>query len=344
MNVLAVITFLTPRGGLVVLATGLPLAALVLGRRRLVRACAVVRLAPPPLAREAAFALAPFACVVLLAAAATQPVVASDTGNRRIRTDAEAMFVFDISRSMLAAGSPNAETRLSRARTAAVQLRSALPEIPAGVATLTDHVSPNLFPIADEPTFEATARRVVHVLQVPPLEAAPNATFLPALTSVASDGFFTPQATRRLVIMLTDGESRPFDAEAAARALRRGHVQLVLVHVWAPDERVYGEDGAPERYRPDATSAQLLTSFAEAAGGQSFDEHELDAAGLAARAALGRGPTRPEERSVRRRALGPFLALAALLPLVFVMWRRNLLGRAPRAALSDLRWLFGRGS
>ena len=50
----------------------------------------------------------------LLAVAASQPALAHDS-RQRVRTDAQALFVIDTSRSMAAATTPAAPTRLARA-------------------------------------------------------------------------------------------------------------------------------------------------------------------------------------------------------------------------------------
>ena len=50
---------------------------------------------------------------------------------------------------MAASATPNSPTRLERAVAAAVKLRASIPDVPAGVATLTDRVLPDLFPVPD---------------------------------------------------------------------------------------------------------------------------------------------------------------------------------------------------
>jgi len=333
----AALELLTPLGGLAALSAVVPLAALALAARRAQAARRVLGLAPPPRAGRvplvAALALVP----VLLGVAAAQPVIRSSS-QVRVRTDAEAFFVIDTSRSMLAARTAGASTRLARARADAIQLRSELPEIPAGVATLTDHVLPHLFPSPDPTVFEQTVLRAVRVDAPPPATTAVVATSLGVLGSLGTQNFYSPTARQRLAIVLTDGESRAFDVQQTARALGQAPgVHVIFIHVWSSAETVFGTDGKPEQgYHVDLGSRVALDGLANAAGGSVFGEHDLKGAVRAARAALGAGPTVLEGRTVRTRTLAPYVALASLLPLLFVLGRgragglRRALGRALR--------------
>jgi von Willebrand factor type A domain len=322
MGALSEITFLTPLGALVALAAVLPIAAMIVARRRLVRACTAVRLRPPLLVDGVVTAVALSSCVLLLAVAAAQPVVLADNGTLRVRTDAEAMFVFDVSRSMLARQAPTASTRLERGKAAALKLRQDLANVPAGVATLSDRVIPDLFPVPDEPTFDATVQKVVDILQVPPLQPAPNVTNLASVTSIATQGFFTPGIRHRFLVLITDGEGQ-FDPESLAGTLNKAKVELITIRVWGANERVYGQNGRPELYRPDSRGPQLLASLAMALGTPTVTDHGLNAAVRAIRATLGKQPVEKEGRKLHKRSLAPFLALCALLPLGIVLWRRN---------------------
>ena len=60
---------------------------------------------------------------------------------------------------MAAALTPRAPTRLDRAVSAAAALRASIPNVEAGIATLTDRVLPDLLPVADRPSFDATLAR-----------------------------------------------------------------------------------------------------------------------------------------------------------------------------------------
>jgi hypothetical protein len=319
---LGALTFLSPSGGLVALGIVAPLAALLLAERRVARARDVLRLAAPSLQGWRAIVAALAAVPLLLGVAASQPAIRTQHGTR-LRTDAQALFVLDISRSMLASSGPRGRTRLARARKAALRLNSELAEVPSGVATLTDRVLPDLFPAGDAAAFASTVQHV-GIEQPPPQSVAVNATTLAPLADVATQGYYAPAARQRLLVVLTDGESQAFSAAAVARALRSGAgVSLVLVHVWSEGERVFGPSGQPESYRPDPESSQALAGLAAATGGRVFTERDLGAAAAFARSALGTGPTAARGREVRTTPLAPYVAAAALVPLLFVLRRRN---------------------
>ena len=141
--------------------------------------------------------------------------------------------------------------------------------------------------------FEQTVRRAVQVNDPPPASTAVTATTLGALAALGTQNYFSPSARERLAIVLTDGESRPFDVQATARALaRRPGVNLILVHVSSPGEAVYDEGGRPEQgYHGDPASGEIVAGLARATGGSSFGEGRIGAVAAAARAALGTGPT-----------------------------------------------------
>jgi hypothetical protein len=317
---LAALTFLSPSAGVVALAVALPLAALVVAERRLHVARALLGLVAPA-ARDRRTTVAALAAVpLLLGVAATQPVVRTQHGTR-VRTDAEALYVLDISRSMLASSAPGSATRLARARRLALGMRSQLGEVPSGVATVTDRLLPDLFPTGDPATFDSTVQHV-SIEQPPPQSVAVTATTFAALAGLGRQGYFAPTARRRLVVLLTDGESQPFSPAAVARGLRGA--SLLTIQVWDADERVYGPNGRVEPYRPDDASTSTLAGLAAAAGGRAFSEDEAAAAASAARAALGAGPTSVREARPRTTPLAPYVAAAAVFPLLVVLRRRNL--------------------
>src|SRR6202035_960764 len=99
---------------------------------------------------------------------AAGPSLRTHTGPR-IRTDAEAIFIFDTSRSMAAAANVNAPTRLEAAQSAALQLRDqSIPEVPSGVASLTTELLPHLFPTPDVDAFNSTVENALGVEKPPP--------------------------------------------------------------------------------------------------------------------------------------------------------------------------------
>jgi hypothetical protein len=211
----ASLTFLTPAGALLALTVVVPLAALALAARRERRARTLLRLSAPTLTRSWQRAAAVSAIVACLAVAAAQPALRSST-SVQVRRDAQALFVIDVSRSMLAAPAPGAKTRIARARDDAIRLRDELIDVPSGVATLTDRVLPNLLPVSDRDSFDQTVRQAVQVDNPPPESDGVTATTLAALGALGAQSFYSPSTRHRIAIVLTDGESRPFDAGRTA--------------------------------------------------------------------------------------------------------------------------------
>jgi hypothetical protein len=323
--VLASLVFLTPLGGLVAVAALLVLAAYAAGSRRVRQVRSALGLDPPSRGREWAYLAALAAVPLLLALVAMQPAWRTST-ERRVRTDAQVFVAIDTSRSMLAAAGPTSPTRLDRAKAEAIAIRAALPDVAVGVGTFTDRVLPNLLPSPSERSFASTVRQAIGIEQPPPAAASVKATTLAALADVPAGGTFAPSAKRRVLIVLTDGESRSFDPGSVAAALgRTPATALVLVHVWSAREAIYGADGTPEgAYRPDPSSTAALRSLAGATGGSVVAEGRAADAAKAVRAALGTGPTVRAGVEQRTQTLGRYIALAALLPLAVVLWRRNL--------------------
>lgn len=318
------VIFLTPLGALLALGAILPLLALVFVRRRASRVRRGVGL---PRARVRSL-LVPLGAVagmaVLLGLAAAQPVL-EQTSIRRVRTDAEVFFVVDVSRSMLAREGPGSAARIDRARATASELRGLLSSARIGVASMTDRLLPHLFPSADADAFQATLDRTIGIERPPPRGSfATNATDLNSLTAVRSLRFFDPDAKKRLVVVFTDGESVPVAAARVGVLYQRApEIDVIFLHVWDEDERVYTR-GAPEpQYRPDPSSRGLLDRLAASMGGYVYPEQNVDAATRTARRLLGDGPTIDEGQRRGRDALAPYLAFAAFIPLSLLLWRRD---------------------
>lgn len=330
---LAAVVLLTPAGLLVALAAAVPLAALTLATYRVRRTRAALRLPAPPPVRAAPFVVGLCTAVALLAVAAAQPAVRTRT-TASVRTDAQAMFVVDVSRSMLAARGASTKTRLTRAKRDAIELRAAIPQVPSGVATMTDRVLPSLLPNADLGVFDETVDRALAVNEPPPENQSVVATTLGVLGALNTQNYFSPSAKERLVIVLTDGESRAFDPARVAATLAEGRgVRLVLVHIWKQGEAVF-DGGRPEPgYHEDAASGALLQSLAAAAHGKVFGENEMQPAARAEIAAVGSGPVVSVGQTQRTRTLAPYAALASLIPLLLlVVYRRRLRRRRQAVA------------
>jgi hypothetical protein len=299
-----------------------PLVAFVRSEHRAARVRERLRLAPPGGSQRRTVA-AIVVLAVLVGIGAAQPVL-QQTREHAARRDAKAFFVIDTSRSMLASQEPGGSTRFDRARAAALRFRDGLDTVPVGLASLTDRVLPLVFPTADRETIESTLRLSLGVDRPASTEAGDvNATRFGALADVAARNFFR-DAERRLVVVFSDSESADFDEGRLAGAFSEEGVELIVVRIWREGERVFGPQGTPEPYTADSDSAAVAERLAATVGGRSFDEDELDDAVAAARSAVGTGATVVRTEQSEIDPLGPYVFLAALLPLGFLLYRRNL--------------------
>ena len=324
------ITFVTPLGATFALSALVVLAVFARRRRRVGEIQQALRLERPTLRSHLPLLLALATVPVLLGIAAAQPVIET-TRTLPERTDAQAFVLVDVSRSMLAGAEPGAPTRFDRAREIALGLRQELPEVPFGVASLTDRVLPHLFPTVDGQVFAATLTRSLGIEEPPPgayyLTVATN---LNSLRLVPEKHYFPASAKQRVLVVLTDGESQALEPDLARAFKRRPRIETVFVHLWDADERIY-ETGVEEGgYLPDPRSQDTLARAAALVGGQVFDEDDAPAAAAAVSAALGEGETVAQERDSGRLALMPYLTLAVILPLGAILLRRNVWCRRPR--------------
>ena len=316
------VSFLTPIAGLVTLAAIVPLVAFVRSEQRAARVRETLRLAPPGGSqRNTVIAIVVLAALVGIGAA--QPVL-EQTQEHPARSDAQAFFVIDTSRSMLASDEPGGTTRFERAQRAALRLRDGLPGVPVGLASITDQTLPLLFPSANRDSFVSTLDQALGVDRPASSQAGDvRATRFGALAAIPERNFFRG-SQRKLVVLFSDAETTAFDAQAIAHAYSQANVQLVVVRIWREGERVFGPGGAPEPYEPDPASAGSAERLAAAVGGRAFDEDQLDGAIAAAREAVGEGRTTAQVERTDIDPLAPYVFLAALLPLGFLLYRRNL--------------------
>ena len=332
-------TFLTPLGGLVALAALIPLAASVAGRGRVATVRIALGLRPPgrsSLTRH----VAAVAAVAVLGLAATQPALSAEA-SVRTRTNVEVLFVLDTSRSMAASASAHSPTRLERAAAAAERLRAEIPTVPSGIATMTDRVLPDLLPVPDVAAFDSVLTRAVSIESPPPVETLGlRVTTYTALENIGGGNYFEPGIARRIVVLLTDGESLPFDPQAVSAQLPPGAgYRLLAVRFWAADEGVYDPNGRREPgYHPYAAGKVLLAQLASALDGRSYEEAGLRAAGGYLRQLVGTGRTVSARRAASVRTLAPFVAglgvvllVLALAPAPADLRRRRALRRPERA-------------
>jgi hypothetical protein len=318
------LTFLTPIGAVLAAAAPLPLAALALNERGAARARRALGLDAPDVRSRVATALALALVPVLLGLALAQPVLES-TEKVRARTDAQIFYVFDTSISMRASPGPEAPTRLERALDAGMRMRDALREVPAGVATMTDRVLPNVFPTVNDQVFANALADTIGIERPPPKGFNDTATTFAALDTFVGSNFFNPGTEHRVVVLLTDGETAPYFPGELHDALRpRPRNHFVIVRFWRSGERVYLGRRPDPSYKADPRSGQAVRTLAGAVGGRTFDEGDLGSAIRAVRGYLGKGPLTGVGEGLRVIALDRWLVLASLVPIAFLLWRRNL--------------------
>jgi hypothetical protein len=315
-------SFLTPIAALAALAALLPLGAAAYSRGRAAAVARRLGLDPPPRWWVGWRIAVAATAVVLLGLAATQPVLTDQTVVRT-RSDVAVLFVLDTSRSMAASLTPTSPTRLARAKQAAVRLRAAIPDVPAGVATLTDRVLPDLLPVPDGAGFDAVVERGVAIEDPPPVTQATNATSYAALDNIATGNYFTQRVKRRVIVLLTDGESNPFDPDHLAHQLSiEAGYRFLAIRFWDQNEAVFDPDGQREPgYHPDPTGRVLLAQLASALGGRSFEESQSNGpAASYLRQVVGRGAVGRAQGVPGQRALAPYVAgLATVLLLIGVV-------------------------
>jgi hypothetical protein len=315
------VVFLTPLASLVALTILIPLTAAILRERRDGRVRRALGLAKPGRAARIASAIAAAALLACLSAAAAQPAVLV-ARPLPARTDAQVFFVLDVSRSMAASASRHSPDRFERASALAVRLRRHLGTVPAGLASLSDRVLPHLYPTADQRVFASVLHHSLAIGRPSAgAPAAPRSTDLQSLEQVQT-GYFGP-VRRRLLVLLTDGETNPIDRRGLTGLLRADRIGLLFVRVWGSREAIYGADGKRDPgYRPDPGSTGRIQPLAPfLVGGRIYDERGAGAAEAAAARYFGHGPEVLQGRSERTLRLGKYAAFAAAFPLVFLLWR-----------------------
>jgi hypothetical protein len=316
---LADLSLRSPWGLLLCAIALVPLSAVALGFARQRRVAQAIGLEPARGRRAARVAALPVCACLLVGVAAARPVLTT-TERKTARTESEVVFVTDVSLSMLAAPRAGAPTRLDRARTVVQQLRSAVPDVPAGVSGLTDRALPYLFPTLDAGVFADTLKRSVLPDAPQPQGIGPGgvATNLQPLGVLGRNGFFSPSARHRTCVLVTDGETR------AVLPAPRG-CTLIVIRVGGPGDRIFGRNGKVDAsYRPESSAASTVDRLARAAGGTPYTEGQLAAATAALRKAAEVGPRKPVGTGTTVHALAPYLAAFALAVVAMVVLRRYL--------------------
>jgi hypothetical protein len=315
-------TFLTPIDALFALAAAIPLAALWLTHGRMERVRRVFSLRSPRRRELVGIVVALALLPALLGVAAAQPVVVrhQELGER---LDVQAFFVFDTSTSMTARTGPRGLTRLERAKEEAEQVVPKLGDIPVGVASMTDRVLPDLMPTPNHFLFRRVVEQSVGIDRPPPSQLyRGRATTFSALEPIPRYNFYSPGVQHRILVVFTDGEATRINSSIGYDLARAMTVHPLFVRVWAPTERIYVH-GRISHYRPDPTSARALGRFATAAHGHVFNEDELDQLTKTIKSQAGNDPVTTDVLGYARVALAPWFVLAGIIPLAFLIYRRN---------------------
>ncbi|HEU5245443.1 MAG TPA: hypothetical protein VFU33_13685 [Gaiellaceae bacterium] len=315
-------TFLTPIDALFALAALIPLGALWLAQTRMEQVRRLFSLTSPRRRELVAIIVALCLLPVLMGVAAAQPVVVRHhlLGQR---LDVQAFFVFDTSTSMTARTGPHGLTRLARAKQEADAVIPKLGDIPVGVASMTDRVLPDLMPTPNLALVRRVVGQSVGINRPPPSQIYKVATTFSALYPIPTYNFYSPGVQHRILVVFTDGEAKPIRSQIGYELARAMTVHPLFVHVWAPTERIYVHGRPDPRYRPDPTSTRALTLFAAAAHGRVFGETDLRALEQTIRAEAGSSPVTTDVLGYARVALAPWFVLAGVVPLGFLLYRRN---------------------
>jgi hypothetical protein len=330
------LTFVTPLGALIAIVGLIPLAVLLVEDRRLDALCEKLGLRPPTWRPSIHVGAALIVLVVVLALALAQPVIGSHT-TLKGRADAEAFFVFDVSRSM-GARTANSPTRFDQARRDAKELRARLGNLPVGVASLTDRVLPHLFPSVSVNAFNATLDESL-AIDRPTMSLAYGdslGTKIGALADLVNGNYFEATARKRIVIVFTDGETLKERLSTLPARFKDGNLHVFFFRYWSPDQRVYNAAGQIDpAYLPDPSSTPILDGLAQSISSKVFEPGQVGQAAAAVRAVIGKGPTTARGRELNSFLLAPYVLLFAIVPLGFLLFRRNF-PRRPSSGLEDL--------
>lgn len=317
-------TFLTPIDAVFALAAAIPLAALWLTHGRMERVRRVFSLRSPRRRELVGVVVALALLPVLMGVAAAQPVVIrhQELGQR---LDVQVFFVLDTSTSMTARTGAHGPTRLARAKQEAIDVTQKLGDIPVGVATMTDRVLPDLMPTPNHLLFRRVVEQSVGIDRPPPSQLyTGRATTFSALFPVPTNNFYNPGVRHRILVVFTDGEATRIHGPIGYELARAMTVHPLFVRVWAPTERIYVHGRIDQHYRPDPSSARALRRFATAAHGRVFSENDLDGLTKEIKAEAGNDPVETDVLGYARVALAPWFVLAGVIPLAFLIYRRNL--------------------
>ena len=308
--------FATPAAALAAFAGLVPLTVAIMRSRRAARIRRELGLADPAAATRWARPVALAIAFALLGVAAAQPSLVREQ-KRLVRTDVQMLVVLDTSRSMLASRGPASPPRYRRAASFARVLQASVPELPAGVASLNNRLLPYLFPTSDPDVFDVVVRQAYGIQQPPPADDPdPLATDFGELGAVTTQRFFAPDARRHLLVVLSDAETRAFDARRMLSELRKTGTTPVVVRFWQPGEAIYRAGRLEGSYH--STQADELTRL-RAAGWAAYPEDRAAAAVRRIEALAGSGPHAWQGYRRDETSIAAAFVLAALAPILLVL-------------------------
>ena len=309
MPLLADLVFLTPRAALVGLAFVAPLVALAIRARSGVPGPLDPRAPPSRAPRLLARPVGLVALAALVAATAAQPMVRdTDSTTRALGRRA----LPHLRRQPLDArgGRAGGRVRLERARALGRNVHAAVPDVPTGVATLTNRMMPLLFPTGDARGVTAVIDHSLRIMQPQPVAlTAARASSLAALSLAADRSYFNPSSRKRVLVVFSDLDSDFFSLDGTLRLLRQHRIEPFLVRVAAPGERVFDAAGRPYAYVSVST---VTVDALRQASWHAFEEGETARLVAEIRSYLGVRPGRQERR--RRVAAEPRAVLRARRP------------------------------
>jgi hypothetical protein len=336
------VTFAQPSAALVALVGIVPLV-FAFAKLRAGRALRrELDLSAPSLRATLSRPLALLWLFALLGLAAAQPSIQRQR-EVRARSDAEVVVAIDNSRSMLASETLNGPRRFERALTFAQQLRTALPELPMGVSSLTNRLLPYLFPTTAPHDFSVVLEQAYGIESPPPslafttlpgtsgAHAAKWVTSFAPVNQASTQAFFTPSARKRVLVLLSDAETQDFASKRVLRHLQEAGITPIVVRFWKADERVFRLDGGVEPYVPtESDELEVLRR----AGWTAMAEGSVGPVVSRIRKAVGSGPVERVGLGRTRRPIAPALVVAALAPLLLLLVPA---GRLPRLAKKRVR-------
>jgi hypothetical protein len=136
-----------------------------------------------------------------------------------------------------------------------------------------------------------------------------------------------------VIVLLTDGESNPFDpAQLTHRLGIQAGYRFLALRVWNQNEAVFDANGQREPgYHPDPTGRVLLGELAAALGGRSFEESQTSAAASYLRQVVRFGSVGRARGVSGQRALAPYIAGLALVLLLIGVMPQSVIGRCKLA-------------